>query len=304
MTSFSLPAAFERGVGAGRGRLVDRVDEVDRRVLLQQVLHRRAAALLGAVGDVVADDPRVGLVADLRPCRRRRCRSPTGSPGRAGRRRRRRSGSGRASRSWPACPRPRTSPWPTARSGCRPGSCRWRRWRRRRPAGRSGVSSAIDEHARPAWPCPATGTIALESFARDHDALGARRRSGSRWPGPGPRCRRPACRRRTAAARPPARRPACAPSFIFTKNGLVSVLVIRPTIDLFARGGRRSRPSRWSPTTRRRRRRRARGRPTRPVAITAARRPPGEMGFRTGETSRLHRPGMQRWVGRRARGQR
>ncbi len=40
----------------------------------------------------------------------------------------------------------------------------------------------------------------------------------------------------------------------------------------------------------------------RPVAITAARRPPGEMGFRTGETSRLHRPGSMGWTT--SRGQR
>ena len=60
-----LARRLERLVRARRGRLVDRVDEVDRRVLLQQVLHRGAAAVLGAVGHVVADDPRVGLVADL-----------------------------------------------------------------------------------------------------------------------------------------------------------------------------------------------------------------------------------------------
>ena len=60
-----LAGRLERLVGAGRRGLVDRVDEVDVGVLLQQVLHRRAAALLGAVGHVVADDPRVGLVADL-----------------------------------------------------------------------------------------------------------------------------------------------------------------------------------------------------------------------------------------------
>ena len=61
-----LAGGLERLVRARGGGLVDRVDEVDRRVLLEQVLHRRAAALLGAVGHVVADDPRVGLVADLR----------------------------------------------------------------------------------------------------------------------------------------------------------------------------------------------------------------------------------------------
>ncbi len=60
-----LAGGLERLVGAGRGGLVDRVDEVDRRVLLEQVLHRRAPALLGAVGHVMADDPRVLLVADL-----------------------------------------------------------------------------------------------------------------------------------------------------------------------------------------------------------------------------------------------
>ena len=64
-TSFVLAGRLQRLVGAGRGRLVDRVDDVDVRVLLQQVLHRRAAAFLGAAGDVVADDARVVLVAVL-----------------------------------------------------------------------------------------------------------------------------------------------------------------------------------------------------------------------------------------------
>ena len=139
-----LAGRLERLVGAGRGGLVDRVDEVDRRVLLQQVLHRRAAALLGAVGHVVADDPRVVLVADLGLVGDVDAEARAGSPGRAGRRPRRRSGSGRAWRSWPACRSAsnlRLGPLPDQRG--RPGSCRSRRWRRRRSAGRSGVSSAI-----------------------------------------------------------------------------------------------------------------------------------------------------------------
>ena len=60
-----LAGRLERLVRPGRRGLVDRVDQVDRRVLLQQVLHRRTPAVLGAVGHVVARDPRVVLVADL-----------------------------------------------------------------------------------------------------------------------------------------------------------------------------------------------------------------------------------------------
>ena len=60
-------------------------------------------------------------------------------------------------------PPSRTSPSPTGRSAGRPGSCRSRTWRRRRPAARSGVSSAIT--SSPAWRALSSdGTIALESF--------------------------------------------------------------------------------------------------------------------------------------------
>ena len=110
-----LAGGLERLVCAGRGGLVDRVDEVDRRVLLQQVLHRGTAAVLGAVGDVVPDDPRVVLVADLGLVADVDRRSPPGSPGHAGRRRRPGWRSGRAGRSSPACRRCRTSPSPTDR---------------------------------------------------------------------------------------------------------------------------------------------------------------------------------------------
>ena len=65
MTPSSLPKDLQRLIGAGSGGLVDRVDDVDVRIALQQVLHRRAAALRVARGHVVADDARIVLVADL-----------------------------------------------------------------------------------------------------------------------------------------------------------------------------------------------------------------------------------------------
>src|SRR3954453_4065177 len=49
-----LAGRLQRGVRARRRRLVDRVHEVDRRVLLQEGLHRRTAAVLGALGQGVA----------------------------------------------------------------------------------------------------------------------------------------------------------------------------------------------------------------------------------------------------------
>ena len=53
-----LARRLERRVAAVRGRLVDRVDEVDLVGLLQDVLHRLAAALGRALRDVGADDLR------------------------------------------------------------------------------------------------------------------------------------------------------------------------------------------------------------------------------------------------------
>jgi len=74
----------------------------------------------------------------------------------------------------------------------------------------------------------------------------------------------------------------CAPSFIFTKNGLVSVLVIRPTITSSPDAAAEpldppeldDPPPPHAASTRQ---------ADRPVAIRAARRPRGEMGFRTME---------------------
>src|SRR2546430_3159695 len=54
-------------VGAGRRRLVDRVDHVDARVLLQEGLHAGAPALVGALGPEVADDALVVLVQVAAP---------------------------------------------------------------------------------------------------------------------------------------------------------------------------------------------------------------------------------------------
>src|SRR4051794_21842054 len=54
---------LERGVRTHGRRLVDRVDDVDLRVLGEAVLHRRAAAVLGAVAGLVADDRVVAALA-------------------------------------------------------------------------------------------------------------------------------------------------------------------------------------------------------------------------------------------------
>ena len=61
-SSWSLPAALSARGAAEAGRLVDRVDDVDARVLLQQLLHRRLT--LGAVAQGVgrADDLRVAVL--------------------------------------------------------------------------------------------------------------------------------------------------------------------------------------------------------------------------------------------------
>ena len=53
-----LAGGLERGVAAVGGRLVDRVDDVDLVGLLENVLHRLAAAFVRARGDVGADDLR------------------------------------------------------------------------------------------------------------------------------------------------------------------------------------------------------------------------------------------------------
>ena len=59
------PGGVEGQPGAGGGRLVDRVDEVDVGVDGEQLLHRRPTAFLAATRDLVADDPRIVLVAPL-----------------------------------------------------------------------------------------------------------------------------------------------------------------------------------------------------------------------------------------------
>src|SRR5207237_1147081 len=63
-----LAAGLDRGVGAERRRLVDRVDEVDVRVLLEAGLHRRLALGLVAQRVLLAHDARV-VVLDAEPGR-------------------------------------------------------------------------------------------------------------------------------------------------------------------------------------------------------------------------------------------
>ena len=53
-----LAGRLERRIAAIRGRLVDRIDEVDVVGLLKNVLHRLAAAVRRALGHVGADDLR------------------------------------------------------------------------------------------------------------------------------------------------------------------------------------------------------------------------------------------------------
>ena len=221
---------LERLVGTGRGRFVDRVDDVD----------------LGIDWPAGFPSPCGRLPRCRRSRRGRRC---------AGRPRRPTcSGSPRS------MPKPCRKPWsrstptvgwltarssmrdlgirglvaqlwprPTGRSVRRPGSCRWRRSRRRRRSGSSGVSSAITS-------MPASRACCTDGHDRrgvgggQQDALGAvgdagldRRDLGFvvavdlAGEGSSARCR---------VLRPwPS-----APSFILTKNGLVSVLVIRQAV--------------------------------------------------------------------------
>ena len=159
-----VPAGrLQRLVGAGRGRLVDRVDEVDRRVLLQQVLHRGAAAVLLAVGHVVPDDPRVGLVADLGlvghvdPEALQEALVALHVDGHAVGVQVQHGDLGLGGLGAELG----LGPLPDQQR--RPGSCRWRRWRPTASAGSVGVSSAMT--SMPA--CLAlsiAGTMAAESL--------------------------------------------------------------------------------------------------------------------------------------------
>src|ERR1700722_19991806 len=67
--AFGLVGGPQRAIGARRGRLVDRVDDVDVRILLEQRLHRRAAQGFLAPAPLMADDALVGLVSVLFPVR-------------------------------------------------------------------------------------------------------------------------------------------------------------------------------------------------------------------------------------------
>ena len=155
--------------------------------------------------------------------------------------------------------------------------------------GSTGVSSAMT--SIPAClALSSDGTIALESFAVIMKPLAPaeiRFSMAWTWDSLSPSC---------LPAKVCSCTPACsaawvAPSFIFTKNGLVSVLVIRPTITSSPEAALVPDPPELDdpPPPHAASTREA----VRPVAITAARRPLGEMGFRTGETSRLHRPGSR-----------
>jgi hypothetical protein len=143
---------LERLIGAGGGRLVDRVDHVDHRVLGQQVLHRPAAAFLVAGGHVVADDARIGP-------RRPICSDRLTSMPKPGRKPWSRSTptvgwlTARSSmRSWHW--RRRRPGWlqPICRSVRRPGSCRWQRSRRRHRSAPAAcrARSPADRHRAPA----------------------------------------------------------------------------------------------------------------------------------------------------------
>ena len=95
-------------------------------------------------------------------------------------------------------------------------------------AGSVGVSSATT--SRPAWRALSSeGTIALESFGvimRPFAPAEIRLSTAATWDSLSPSFL-PA---KDCSSAPAAPRPPSAPSFIFTKNGFVSVLVIRPTL--------------------------------------------------------------------------
>ena len=240
-----LAGGLQRLVGAGGGRLVDRVDEVDRPgpsgAGSPSPCGRLPRRRRSRRGRRSAGRSRRRSCS----CRRRRCRSPSGSPGRAGRRRRRWFGV-RSSMAILACLPP------CAERGLGPladqlaglevvggeggvGGV----------GGSVGVSSAIT--SMPGLRAfSIVGTIAFESLGVIRMPLApaairfsiavdlglvvavllAREASAASTPAPWPA----AC---------------CAPSFILTKNGLVSVLVIRPTIG-FSPSCCPRRRSRWS----------------------------------------------------------
>ncbi len=154
--------------------------------------------------------------------------------------------------------------------------------------GSTGVSSAMT--SIPAClALSSDGTIALESFAVIMKPLApAEIRFSMAWTWAS---LSPSALPAKDCSCTPACWAACfAPSFIFTKNGLVSVLVIRPTMtsspDAAADPPEPLEPDEPPPPQAASRRE-----ADRPVAIRAARRPPGEMGFLTGGASRLRRPG-------------
>src|SRR5690606_4134384 len=60
---FFAANGFERFIGAGRRGLVNGVNDVDHRVLGEQVFHRLAATLLVTGSHVMADNARIGFVA-------------------------------------------------------------------------------------------------------------------------------------------------------------------------------------------------------------------------------------------------
>src|ERR1700677_1062364 len=64
-----LARGLERGISAGRRRLVDRIDDIDVRILLEQRLHCGAAAWFRAQAPLMADDALVSLVPVLLPVR-------------------------------------------------------------------------------------------------------------------------------------------------------------------------------------------------------------------------------------------
>ena len=154
-----LAGRLQRLVGAERRRLVDRVDEVDVRDLLEQVLHRAPAASAPSVTpSAIARRPRrrLGLVLDVDAEALEEAVVALDVDGDAVRGEVEHGDLRLLARLL------ELAPWPTCRSPRRRRSCRSRTARRRRPAGSVCVSSAIT--GTPAWRALSIdGTIALES---------------------------------------------------------------------------------------------------------------------------------------------
>ena len=221
----SLPAAFSAWIGAFGSRLVDRVDHVHVRVLGEQVFHRLAGRLRGWRSRFRGRS-RADRFPNPAPCR-----FGTSMPKPVRKPVSRRTSTEMLSLLMSSMPilasggRRPSGPWPTCRSARRLRSCRWRRSSPGASASPSGVSSAITRTPGSAGVLEGRDDRVVRGG--DQDALGARGDAvldGCRSAG---RRRRRPCRHRPGIRGRVRLALASAPSFIFTKKGLVLFLVIR-----------------------------------------------------------------------------